>query len=220
MNNIDWANTQWPQSGSICANSSIIIYGQVYDDGITNPAGADTGIVAQLGYSSTNTNPNTWTNWISSAYNPTPLITNNNDEYTATLSGLTAGTYYYAFRYSLNGCPFKYGGNTWDGTTSVTGGFWDGTSNISGVLTVNLVPNVTISGQTTICNGSNTTLNANGANTYLWSNGLGTLSSITVSPTNSTSYTVTGTNLNNCTNTANINVIVNTNPTTNPIYHE
>lgn len=220
VNNIDWANTQWPQSGSICANSSIIIYGQVYDDGITNPAGADTGIVAQLGYSSTNTNPNTWTNWISSAYNPTPLITNNNDEYTATLSGLTAGTYYYAFRYSLNGCPFKYGGNTWDGTTSVTGGFWDGTSNISGVLTVNLVPNVTISGQTTICNGSNTTLNANGANTYLWSNGLGTLSSITVSPTNSTSYIVTGTNLNNCTNTANINVIVNTNPTTNPIYHE
>lgn len=220
VNNIDWANTQWPQSGSICANSSIIIYGQVYDDGITNPAGADTGIVAQLGYSSTNTNPNTWTNWISSAYNPTPLITNNNDEYTATLSGLTAGTYYYAFRYSLNGCPFKYGGNTWDGTTSVTGGFWNGTSNVSGVLTVNLVPNVTISGQTTICNGSNTTLNANGANTYLWSNGLGTLSSITVSPTNSTSYTVTGTNLNNCTNTANINVIVNTNPTTNPIYHE
>ena len=198
------------------------VFGQIFVAGLTEPTGAGAGIVAELGYSSANTNPNTWINWIPAVINPFPLLTNNNDEYMATLSGLPAGIYYYAFRYSLNGCPHIYGGNLngiWSGTNNVTGGFWDGSNNISGVLTVNQ-PNVTISGTTTICSGSTTTLTASGANTYLWSNGLGTSNSITVSPTNSTSYTVTGTDSNNCTNTANIYITVNPKPISTLIYHD
>lgn len=198
------------------------VFGQIFVAGLTEPAGTGAGIVAELGYSATNTNPNTWINWIPAVINPTPLLTNNNDEYMATLSGLPAGTYYYAFRYSLNGCPYKYGGNLngiWSGTNNVTGGFWDGTNTVSGVLTVNQ-PTVAISGITTICSGSSTTLTASGANTYLWSNGLGTSTSINVSPTNSTTYTVTGTDSNNCTNTANINITVNPKPISTLIYHD
>jgi len=222
INGINWANTQWPPNALICSNGSLPVFGQIFVAGLTEPAGAGAGIVAELGYSSANTNPNTWINWIPAVINPTPLLTNNNDEYMATLSGLPAGIYYYAFRYSLNGCPYKYGGNlngTWNGTNNVTGGFWDGINNISGVLTVNQ-PTVAISGITTICSGSSTTLTASGANTYLWSNGLGTSTSITVSPTNSTTYTVTGTDSNNCTNTANVNIIVNPKPISTLIYHD
>ena len=221
ISGINWANTQWPPNALICTNGSLTVFGQIYVAGLTNPAGAGAGIVAQLGYSTTNTNPNTWTNWIPSVINPTPLITNNNDEYMATLSGLSAATYYYAFRYSLNGCPYKYGGNlngTWNGVNNVTGDFWNGTTYVGGVLTVNQ-PNVTISGTTTICSGSSTTLTANGANTYLWSNSL-TSNPITVSPPTSTTYTVTGTNSNNCTNTASINVTVNPKPISTSIYHD
>jgi uncharacterized protein YodC (DUF2158 family) len=222
INGINWANTQWPPSASICSNGSLPVFGQIFVAGLTEPAGTGAGIVAELGYSSTNTNPNTWINWIPAVINPTPLLTNNNDEYMATLSGLPAGTYYYAFRYLLNGCPYKYGGNLngiWSGTNNVTGGFWDGTNTVSGVLTVNQ-PTVAISGITTICSGSSTTLTASGANTYLWSNGLGTSTSINVSPTNSTTYTVTGTDSNNCTNTANINITVNPKPISTLIYHD
>jgi hypothetical protein len=219
INGINWANTQWPPNASICSNGSLPVFGQIFVAGLTEPTGAGAGIVAELGYSATNTHPNTWINWIPAVINPFPLLTNNNDEYMSTLSGLPAGTYYYAFRYSLNGCrPYKYGGNNWDGSTSVTGGFWDGTNNISGVLTVNQ-PTVAISGITTICSGSSTTLTASGANTYLWSNG-STATSITVSPTNLTTYTVTGTDSNNCTNTANINITVNPKPISTLIYHD
>jgi hypothetical protein len=219
INGINWANTQWPPNASICSNGSLPVFGQIFVAGLTEPTGAGAGIVAELGYSATNTHPSTWINWIPAEINQTPLLTNNNDEYMSTLSGLPAGTYYYAFRYSLNGCrPYKYGGNNWDGSTSVTGGFWDGTNNISGVLTVNQ-PTVAISGITTICSGSSTTLTASGANTYLWSNG-STATSITVSPTNLTTYTVTGTDSNNCTNTANINITVNPKPISTLIYHD
>jgi len=45
----------------------------------------------------------------------------------------------------------------------------------------------------TICSGNSTTLTANGANTYSWSNGA-TTSSISVSPSDTTIYTVIGSN--------------------------
>ena len=54
-----------------------------------------------------------------------------NDEYNGIINGLSAGTYYYTFRYKTAGCDWSYGGYNSGG-----GGFWDGTSNVSGVLTV------------------------------------------------------------------------------------
>jgi hypothetical protein len=120
---IGWANTQYPATGTICPSGSFDVYGQVYADGLTNPTNSGAGIVAQLGYSTSNTNPNTWTNWVSTTFN---TQSGNNAEYKGTLSGLTAGTYYYAFRYTLGtGCSYTYGG---------TAGIWN---NDNGTLTVN-----------------------------------------------------------------------------------
>jgi len=84
--------------------------------------------------------------------------------------------------------------------------------NGSAVITVNALPTVTAGGGA-ICTGSSQNITAGGASTYSWSNGLGTGSTKTVSPTTSTTYTVTGTDLNSCTNTANAVVTVNSLPT-------
>lgn len=120
----DWGNIQFPSTATIDEGGLATIYGQVYEPGVTPGAGAGTGIVAELGYSTTNSNPNTWTNWLSTTYNS--AVTGNNDEYSADLgAGLTPNTYYYAFRYKIASGTYIYGG---------TGGVWN---NDSGVLTVN-----------------------------------------------------------------------------------
>ena len=136
---LDWANLQSPGSGTICVGGTFDIYGQLYNTGTVNTtinASAATGVTVEFGYNSSNTNPNTWTNWSSATFNPSGGGTNN-DEYMGTFTGLPTGTYYYAFRYQINGCGWQYGGYSNGG-----GGFWNGTSNVSGVLTVNAAPSI------------------------------------------------------------------------------
>ncbi len=77
-------------------------------------------------------------------------------------------------------------------------------------VTVNQTPSVSINGDNTICNGESTTLTASGATTYTWTGG-STNTSITVSPSSTQTYWVTGTT-NNCSNTASFQVTVNALP--------
>ena len=135
--NFGYANLQWPANGSYCVGGSLTAYGQVYKLGLTEAGGAGAGIVAELGWSTSNTDPATWTNWQAASFN---TQVGNNDEYSSALS-LPAGTYYYTFRYSLDGCGFQYGGYSAGG-----GNFWDGTNYVSGVLTVNALPTVSFTG--------------------------------------------------------------------------
>jgi hypothetical protein len=107
---IDWANLQFPGSGSVCQGQSYNVYGQVYEAGVTNIAGATPGLIAEIGVSSTNTNPATWAAnaWTPANFN---AQSGNNDEFIASISGLPLGTYYYTFRYKLsNACAYQYGG--------------------------------------------------------------------------------------------------------------
>ncbi|MEO8759973.1 MAG: hypothetical protein ABI388_02830, partial [Bacteroidia bacterium] len=60
-------------------------------------------------------------------------------------------------------------------------------------ITVNASPTVTVNNAISICAGANATLTASGASNYNWNTG-GNTSVITVSPTVTTTYTVTGTN--------------------------
>lgn len=73
-----------------------------------------------------------------------------------------------------------------------------GTPVVSNV-TVNALPTISAVSSNTdyICAGNSTTLSANGASSYSWNTGANT-SAIVVSPTLTTSYTVTGTNAFNC----------------------
>lgn len=80
-------------------------------------------------------------------------------------------------------------------------------------ITVNALPSITATAAApTICNGNSTTISAGGGSTYSWS-GLGTNVSYVVNPSATTVYTVTGTDGNGCTNTANVTVNVNALPT-------
>ncbi|MFZ4679161.1 MAG: T9SS type A sorting domain-containing protein [Flavobacterium sp.] len=128
----DYANLQFPYTATINQGGSVTVYGQIYEAGLTDVApnitGQAPGILAWVGYSTTDTNPNTWTNWTAATWNSGMI--GNNDEYQVNLgAGLLPGTYYYATRYQLNGGAFVYGGTNY--------GFWNGTDKINGVLTVN-----------------------------------------------------------------------------------
>lgn len=143
---IGWCNLQWPGSASIVVGDSVLIFAQIWVDGVTPGSGPGAGIQAWIGYSTTNTNPATWTNWIPAVYN---LDVGNNDEYMAWLGkNLPVGTYYYASRFSRNNGPYYYGGYSQSG-----GGFWDGVNYVSGVLTVTQQPG--LSGDYYIPQGSN-----------------------------------------------------------------
>jgi hypothetical protein len=148
---LDWANTQYPASGEICQGGAFSVYGQVYEPGVTPGAGVQgAGIAAEVGVFTSNTNPSTWptTAWSSATFNSGGGGANN-DEYMANIgSSLAAGTYYYAFRYSLGGCAYQYGGYSASG-----GGFWDGTSNVNGQLIVRQVVPVVTTTAPIICNG-------------------------------------------------------------------
>ncbi len=72
-------------------------------------------------------------------------------------------------------------------------------------------PVLTVSGAGPLCLGSSATLTVNGANTYTWNTGA-LSSGITVSPTVATTYSVTGLDLNNCSNTKTLTVLVNALP--------
>ena len=94
-------------------------------------------------------------------------------------------------------------------TYTVTGTGANGCENTAEVtVTVNPLPDITASADhSLVCSGSPAILTASGGDTYIWSTDE-TTTSITVTPTSSTSYTVTGIDANGCENTAKVTVTV------------
>jgi gliding motility-associated-like protein len=86
------------------------------------------------------------------------------------------------------------------------------TSTQNVVVTVNNLPIVVASVDTTICAGQIAVLSATGATSYTWNNGAGTGSPVFVTPTTTTTYTVTGTDGNGCTNSDQVVVTVVASP--------
>ena len=90
-------------------------------------------------------------------------------------------------------------------------------------ITVNPLPNVSVQPAiASICEGSSVYVNAFGANSYSWSPAIGLNTSVgntvVASPQSTIDYTISGTDANNCTNTANLHVDVGVLPmiTVNP----
>ena len=81
------------------------IYGRVYHAGLTEAAGGAAQVVAELGYGPEGTDPRVaagWV-WVEAVFNEQY---GNNDEYQASLTINTPGTYSYTFRFSFDGTAF------------------------------------------------------------------------------------------------------------------
>ncbi|MBA3705751.1 MAG: T9SS type A sorting domain-containing protein [Bacteroidetes bacterium] len=124
---------------------------------------------------------------------------------TATTGGSPTYIYYWLPSGAPTSSAFLCPTTTTTYTVTVTDG-----NNCSAIATPIIAPisppSVTINGTTTICNGSNTTLTANGGSTYMWNTGE-TTASIIITPTTTTTYSVTTTNIG-CEGTASIQVTV------------
>ncbi|MES2568059.1 MAG: gliding motility-associated C-terminal domain-containing protein [Bacteroidota bacterium] len=126
--------------------------------------------------------------------------------------------------YSGSASSYTWSGSVTDGTafspTSTASYTVTGTNGINGctntavqTVTVNSLPPVAANASNSvICNGASVTLTGGGANTYTWTGGIS--NGVAFSPTNTATYTVTGTDLNNCVNTAVNSITVNSLPTT------
>lgn len=99
-------------------------------------------------------------------------------------------------------------------TYTVFGTNGNGCKNTATVtIAVNALPTIMATpASTAMCIGKTTTISASGGSTYVWST-TATSPSIVVTPFTTTSYTVTGTDINGCTNSGTTTVIVNPLPT-------
>ncbi len=99
----DYCVTQFPLdiSTEVALISTVMTYGQIYETVITPPAGADSAVRVQVGMGFPSVNPQyqAW-EWRNANFN---VQAGNNDEYMGTFAtGFEAGSYRYAYRFSLD----------------------------------------------------------------------------------------------------------------------
>jgi endonuclease/exonuclease/phosphatase family metal-dependent hydrolase len=104
-----WGNVQSPVFATRAPNEPLIVFGQLWLDGGTPMAGAHSGVVAQLGWGPSGSNPATdegWT-WVPAAFH---ADVGDRDEFSAQLVAPAAGgAYSYAYRYQLEpGAAWSY----------------------------------------------------------------------------------------------------------------
>lgn len=192
------------QTQSICQGQSYLFNGQylttsgTYTQNLSTVNGCDSIVTLTLTVKSL----------------PTPVILGNTTLCQGQSTSLSAnGGVSYAWS---NGSSSNNISVSQSGVYTVTATNAEGCSAAASVtVTVNPLPSVSISGNSSFCQGDNVTLTATGASTYVWSNASSN-AAITVS--NAGTYTVTGTDANGCNNTATKTVSVN--PTYNiPLTH-
>jgi len=144
--------------------------------------------------------------------NPLPVITVNSPAIcignTATLTVNGASTYTWSTGANTNTVTLSPTINTNYTVSGTNANLCVNTATTS--VTVNPLPVITANSDT-ICLGVNATLTAHGGATYVWSTG-NTTQSIIQSPAVNTGYTVTGTDINSCVNTATASIVVNVTP--------
>jgi hypothetical protein len=158
---------------------------------------------------------NTATQVITILPNPTLTISSPSTlclGHTATLTASGASSYSWSTNQS--GSSIVIGPMTVSSSYSVIGSYTSGCSStaLQSVSVNTIVPSISISGGATICQGSSTTLTATGsAISYTWAN-ISVGSILTVTPSGSAVYTVTGTGSNGCTSSTTQAVTVNSLP--------
>ncbi|MBI5544764.1 MAG: hypothetical protein HY901_12810, partial [Deltaproteobacteria bacterium] len=101
---VDYCTTQDPLGLSVAAGATVTIFGRIYENGLTNGAGASPRVTAQFGLGPATANPQYeagWS-WTSAHYNPSCLGCGaGDDEYAVTIAA-PVGTYRYGYRFSLD----------------------------------------------------------------------------------------------------------------------
>jgi hypothetical protein len=85
-------------------------------------------------------------------------------------------------------------------------------SSASVTVTVNASPALSVTGDNEICDGESVTLTVSGANGYIWAHNASSSATEIVTPSATTTYSVTGTALNGCSDSAVFTITVNANP--------
>jgi Putative metal-binding motif/Beta-propeller repeat len=163
---VNWCNVQWPISATVnLGETTELIYGQVYELGITEAGGQGGFISSELGFGPENSTPDASWLWTAAIYNQD---TGNNDEYVSEITPTVEGIYDYAYRTSLDGglswlhCDIN--GSEGDGSTSYDTG-------ASGIMVVDPMPPGTMlwakrGGGTAGEHGTSITVDSSG-NTYI-----------------------------------------------------
>lgn len=110
-----------------------------------------------------------------------------------------------------DGIPFSATSTTTYTVTGADGNNCTDTAQVT--VTINPSPAVSAGIPQVVCEGGQIILNGSGATSYTWSNGV--QDGVSFSPTNTTTYTVIGTDGNNCTDTAQVTVTVSLDPFVN-----
>jgi hypothetical protein len=134
----------------------------------------------------------------------------------------TQSTLTYVWNYSGGGASINGTGNNVDidfgntpgtGTLSVYG---QNSCSVTPVLTATIqviaVPNIVVAGNNNMCANSQEVLTASGATSYTWNTGANT-TTVVISPSVTSIYTVTGTNANGCVSMTEYTMNVNASPT-------
>ena len=140
--------------------------------------------------------------------NPTSATICDNENQTITASSPTATSYSWSTGQSGSNINVSPNSTTTYTVTAYNGICPSYPADVT--INVNASPNLSISGDTTICEGKYTTLTASGANTYSWSTGASS-ATVTVFPTSDSTFTVIGYNTN-CSDTLSQLVTVGENP--------
>jgi hypothetical protein len=210
-------NVSAGQNQTVCAGTAVTLNGSgansyTWNNGVSNgvaftPAATQTYIVT-----GTNANGCSNTAQVTVTVNALPNVSAGQNQTVCagtavTLNGSGANSYTWNNGVS-NGVAFTPAATQ---TYIVTGTNANGCSNTAQVtVTVNALPNVIAGQNQTVCAGTAVTLNGSGANSYTWNNGVS--NGVAFTPAATQTYTVTGTNANGCSNTAQVTVTVNALP--------
>ncbi|MDI1445972.1 lamin tail domain-containing protein [Polyangium sp. 6x1] len=106
---VDFCNVELPASMTVSVSAMTpVIYGRVYEAGVTEAAGASATLQAELGFGPASVNPTTQSGWqfFPATHN---MQIGNDDQYKASfLAPTLPGAYRYAYRVSLDGTRWTY----------------------------------------------------------------------------------------------------------------
>jgi gliding motility-associated-like protein len=203
---------------SVCLGSPVILNGlggsnYTWNNGVTNGLSFIPPLTSTYTVTGTDANGCTGTDQVFVNINSLPIVGAGQDAQicqgaSVILSGSGAINYTWS-NGVFNNVSFVASGSQ---TYTVTGTDANGCTNTDQVLVnVNSLPIINAGADVSVCLGSPVILNGLGGSNYTWNNGV--TNGLSFIPPLTSTYTVTGTDANGCTNTDQVSVIVNPLPT-------